>query len=229
MFFSVDIATPMPGTDEPYRFSVPVFGQFLIDCKGSANTVDDLLGEVTKAIHRAAEQHLANDGEISQLDMKLHRFDSSFDFVRDDVILLDISMDDVIQNTAAIQLPTPLVEALTSLIEGNQYFNNVESFVLSAIADKRERMKSVRRIINAKKVLADKLAVEKPKALMQYIVYLYTNGKQAPKPEDIDLELLGAEVLDAIKLLTEAKGSPESLKEYYEPINERMEVIEQVS
>jgi len=229
MFFSVDIATPMPGTDEPYRFSVPVFGQFLIDCKGSANTVDDLPGEVTKAIHRAAEQHLANDGEISQLDMKLHRFDRSALFVRDDAILLDISMDDVIQNTAAIQLPTPLVAALTSLIEGNQYFNNVESFVLSAIADKRERMKSVRRIINAKKVLADKLAVEKPEALEQYIVYLYTNGKQAPKPEKINLCLLGDEVLDAIKLLTEAKGSPDVLKEYYEAINERIAVIEQVS
>lgn len=229
MFFSVDIATPMPGTDEPYRFSVPVFDQFLIDCKGSANTVDDLSGEVTKAIHRAAEQHLAKGGEISQLDMKLQRFDSSVFFNRDDETRLDISMDDVIQNTTTIQLPTPLVAALNSLIEGNQYFNNVESFVLSAIADKRERMESERRIINAKKILADKLAVEKPEALEQYIVYLYTNGKQAPKPEEINLCLLGDEVLDAIKLLTEAKGSPDVLKEYYEAINERIAVIEQVS
>lgn len=222
MFFSVDIVTPTPGTNEPYKFSVPVLRHLLLDCEGSADTLDELTHEVTKVVHKAAEQHIAKGEALEQLDVGLKEFENSLFFPRDKNILLDIPMNDVINQKTAVELPTPFVNAISVFIQENPCFKDVESFIHRAINEKRSRLQSAGYIVHAKQLISEKVRTEPSEALLQYIVFLYTNGKQATKPSGAKLLInAGDRVIGAIKLLVEAHGSTEVLKEFYELIIEK--------
>jgi len=222
MFFSVDIATPTPGSNEPYKFSVPVLSQLQLDCEGSADTLDELTHEITKVVHKAAEQHIAKGEALEQLDVGLNEFEKSIFFARDKNILLDIPMNDVIDKKTAVELPTPFVNAISDFIQENKCFKDVESFIHGAIKEKRQRLQSIDCIQQAKQAVLDKINIKPSEALLQYIVFLYTNGKQATKPCSAELCIsAGDRVIEAIKLLVEAYGSTEVLKEFYELIIEK--------
>ena len=221
MLFSVDIATPKPGTDKPYKFCVPVLREFSLHCEGSAKTLDELNDEIKKVVHKGAEQHIAAGDNIEVLDVGFKKFERSIFFERDESIIIDIPMGDVINNKTSVELPTPFVDAISDFIKENPCFKDVESFIHRAVKEKRSRLLSADYIKHAKQTISDKINIKPPKHLLQYIVFLYTEGKQAAKPCYADLYFsAGDRVIGAIKLLVEAHGSTDVLKEFYENIVE---------